>query len=98
MSGCELVEPRASTARVDSTAHLKHHAHVLAVRPDVLEVVVEAHAVLLIERVARRDLRQQRDLVARRVAVVRSTFLHLRAGSPSRLCGTASHHPFTAAR
>lgn len=62
-------------------AHLEHHAHMLAVGPHMLKVVVQTHAVLLIPQVARLYLRQQRDLVARSVAVVRRTFLHLRKQS-----------------
>ena len=60
--------------------HLEYHAHVLAVGPHMLKVVIQAHAVLLVARIARLYLRQQRDLVACCVAVVRRALLHLREG------------------
>lgn len=62
-------------------AHLEHHADMLAIGPHMLKVVVQAHAVLLVARIARLYLRQERDLVARSVAVVRRALLHLRQQS-----------------
>jgi hypothetical protein len=51
---------------------------VAAVRPGVLEVVQQAHAVAIVGRVARAQLRQQRDLVSRGLRVVRRALLDLR--------------------
>ena len=59
--------------------HLEDHAHVAAVRAEVLEGVQQAHAVRLVVRVARGQLRQQRDLVTRGLCVVRRALLDLRS-------------------
>jgi len=67
--------PRAAT-------HVKHHAHVPPVRPHVVEAVQQLDAVLGVAGVARADLRQQLDLVARRLRVVLGALLHLQVGGP----------------
>ncbi len=73
-----------------SNPHLEDQADVPAMRPRVLEAVVQPHTQLLVLWVAIPQLRQQRDLIARCLGVVLCALLDLRVAPISRqqLCCT----------